>query len=171
MTVCGNILYTVCFFNFRASASINILRLICSWTCVLLFKPLVSFIMNKVLRDSETQLKGTTLFCNLFVICAFQPNHFEPRRSPKLKKYCLHLYPEKQEQNGGIVLFFFCAISRHHVWNKAYRQSSLLKPVLVKLSFFSLWFPKSQLSWLAPSTCCGHCSMWLLTYHVMQERR
>lgn len=68
----------LCVFNSPASANINVSRLICSWTCVLLFKTVVAFIMNKVLRDSETQLKGTTLF----VICAFQLNNFWAPRSP-----------------------------------------------------------------------------------------
>lgn len=94
--------------------------------------------MNKVLRDSETQLKGTALF----VICAFQLNNFEPLGHQI--QYCLHLYPDGKHTHKKNF-----SVLDHDIM---YRRKMLL-------IHFHIVMDLSQLFWLAPNTIRVHCSM------------
>lgn len=75
--------------------------------------------MNKVLRDRKTQLKGTDLFCNLLVTCAFRPSGMEPP-PPKVAELdtLFTLVSQQESANGGNVPFFFFfphPAPHHHV--------------------------------------------------------
>lgn len=68
---------------------------------------------------------------------------------------------------------FFCAVSWQHVLNKTIVSRCYWT---VPRQTLSLWFlmdsfqvKLSQMYWLAPNTFCVQCSMWLLTFHGMQE--
>lgn len=107
--------------------------------------------MDKVLRDSETQLKGTTLF----VICAFQLNNFEPLGHQI--QYCLHLYPDGKTHKKKPFLCY------HDIMYRIRRMDRRCY-----WSIFTLWWTWWTVSSvLAPITIRAHCSMWLLTFHGM----
>lgn len=113
--------------------------------------------MNKVLRDRETQLKGTVLFCSLRVTCAFRPSRFSSPEGHQAKTLFTPVSQQASSASGGTVplslslsLFLFLlsrASSPRRARNETCRQSLLPKPVLCQtLSFCSRGFQRLRRS-------------------------
>lgn len=100
--------------------------------------------MNKVLRDRETQLKGTDLFCNLLVTRAFRLSHFEAPEGHRAKNRCLHLLSRQASAKTAEVppipflflsfVFLFCAASPGRVQIET--SIAVSEPVLCQTLLF-----------------------------------
>lgn len=104
--------------------------------------------MNKALRDRETQLKGTDLFCSLRVTCAFRTSRFSSPEGHQAKTLFTPVSQQASSANGGTVplsLSLFVSSVPHFIttlctkWDVS--SVAVTEPVLCQtLSFFSRGF-------------------------------